>query len=184
MFPVPSLPHGSFIMQGVVGVGPGKAGRAAWQAADGRGGGNGGRPFFPAHNTARGGGVGFRSMVVRLGRFAARVGGHGVFSVPSLPHGSFIIRGVGGAGPGKAGRATWQAADGRSADKPKGVTDVERIIGDAHTGAVTLDDCAAFGFAFDADDVEVGPQPGGFQPHGTASGPDVPQRAPCRKPQP
>ena len=55
----------------------------------------------------------------------------------------------------------------------QGVADVERIIGDAQTGAVTLNDCAAFGFAFNADDVEVGPQSGGFQPHGTASGPDV-----------
>ena len=69
-------------------------------------------------------------------------------------------------------------------DEFKGVADVERIIGDAQTGAVALNDCAAFGFAFDADDVEVGPQSGGFEPHGTASGPDVPQRAPCRKPQP
>ena len=62
-------------------------------------------------------------------------------------------------------------------DEFKGVADVERIIGDAQTGAVTLDDRAAFGFALDADDVEVGPQSGGFEPHGTASGPDVPQRA-------
>ena len=60
-------------------------------------------------------------------------------------------------------------------DRFKGVADVERIIGDAQTGAVTLDDRAAFGFALDADDVEVGPQSGGFEPHGTASGPDVPQ---------
>ena len=43
-------------------------------------------------------------------------------------------------------------------DEFKGVADVERIIGDAQTGAVTLDDRAAFGFALDADDVEVGPQ--------------------------
>ena len=53
-------------------------------------------------------------------------------------------------------------------DEFKGVADVERIIGDAQTGAVTLDDRAAFGFALDADDVEVGPQSGGFEPHGTA----------------
>ena len=92
-------------MRGVVGVGPGKAGRAAWQAADGRGGGNSGRPFFPVRNAARGGGFGFRSMAVRLGRFAARVGGHGVFPISSLPHGSFIMRGVGGVWPGKAGHA-------------------------------------------------------------------------------
>ena len=65
-------------------------------------------------------------------------------------------------------------------DEFKGVADVERIIGDAQTGAVTLDDRAAFGFALDADDVEVGPQSGGFEPHGTASGPDVPQRAGSR----
>ena len=69
-------------------------------------------------------------------------------------------------------------------DELESVAYVERIIGDAQTGAVTLDDRAAFGFALDADDVEVGPQSGGFEPHGTASGPDVPQRAPCRKPQP
>ena len=56
-------------------------------------------------------------------------------------------------------------------DEFKGVADVERIIGDAQTGAVTLDDRAAFGFALDADDVEVGPQSGGFEPHGTASCP-------------
>ena len=55
-------------------------------------------------------------------------------------------------------------------DEFKGVADVERIIGDAQTGAVTLDDRAAFGFALDADDVEVGPQSGGFEPHGTSSG--------------
>lgn len=69
-------------------------------------------------------------------------------------------------------------------DELESVADVERIIGDTQTGAVTLDDRAAFGFALDADDVEIGPQSGGFEPHGTASRPDVPQRAPCRKPQP
>ena len=40
-------------------------------------------------------------------------------------------------------------------DEFKGVADVERIIGDAQTGAVTLDDRAAFGFALNAADALV-----------------------------